>query len=150
MVDSKRQQIMTAIDTRLKAIKIVNNYETNAGNNVYEFWDIALEDDELPAIIWRDGAEDSELLVSTTQDRTLTIELVLQALGVTAPAILRKLIADVEKAIAVDYTWGGLAIFTSVMNIVDTFDVEYKDRRVGACRTRFTVLYRTGYLNSYN
>src|SRR3990172_8463350 len=150
MADSKRQQIMTAIDTRLKLITVTNGYETNAGNNIYEFWDIALEDDELPAIIWRDGAEDSELLVNTTQDRTMTVELVLQALGVTAPAILRKLIADVEKAIAVDNTWGGLVIFTSVMNVVDTFDVEHKDRRIGACRTRFTVLNRTGYLNSYS
>src|SRR3990170_3357246 len=68
MADSIRQQIMTAIDTRLKLITITNGYETNAGNNVYEFWDIALEDDELPAIIWRDGAEDSDLLVNTTQD----------------------------------------------------------------------------------
>ena len=141
---------MTAIDTRLKLITIANGYETNAGNNVYEFWDVALEDDELPAIIWRDGAEDSELVVNTTQGRTLTVELILQALGVTAPAILRKLIADVEKAIAVDNTWGGIAIFTSVMTIVDTFDVEHKDRRIGACRARFTVLYRTGYLNSYS
>src|SRR3989304_4120460 len=101
MADSIRQQIMTAIDTRLKLITVTNGYETNAGNNVYEFWDVALEDDELPAIIWRDGAEDSDLLVNTTQDRTLTIELTLQALGLTAPAILRKLIADVEKAILV-------------------------------------------------
>ena len=147
---SKRQQIVTAIDTRLKLITITNGYETNAGNNVYEFWDIALEDDELPAIIWRDGAEDSDLLVNTTQDRTLTVELILQTLGATAPAILRKLIADVEKAILVDNTWGGLVIFTSVMNVIDTFDVEHKDRRIGACRTRFTVLYRTGYLNSYS
>ena len=150
MADSKRQQIMTAIDTRLKLITVTNGYETNAGNNVYEFWDVALEDDELPAIIWRDGAEDSDLLVNTTQDRTLTVELILQTLGATAPAILRKLIADVEKAILVDNTWGGLVIFTSVMNVIDTFDVEHKDRRIGACRTRFTVLYRTGYLNSYS
>jgi len=150
VADSKRQQIVTAIDTRLKTIKTVNGYETNAGDNVYEFWDIALEGDELPAIIWRDGAEDSELLVNTTQNRTLTVELTLQALGVTAPAILRKLIADVEKAILVDNTWGGLAIFTSVMNVVDTFDVEHKDRRMGVCRTTFTVLYRTGYLNPYS
>src|SRR3990170_3357247 len=86
------------------------------------------------------------LICWLTQLRTLTVELILQTLGATAPAILRKLIADVEKAILVDNTWGGLVIFTSVMNVIDTFDVEHKDRRIGACRTRFTVLYRTGYL----
>lgn len=150
MADSIRQRIMTAIDIRLKTILISGGYETNAGSNVYEFWDIALQDDEVPAIIWRDGAENAELLVSTTQDRTLTVELTYHAVGATAPATLRKVIADVEKAILVDYTWGGLAIFTSPVDIVDTFDMEHQERRVGACRARFTVLYRTGYLNSYS
>lgn len=149
MADSLRQQIVSAIDTRLKTILISGGYETNAGNNVYEFWSIALEDSELPAIIWRDGAEDTELLVSTTQDRRMTVELTLQAVGTTAPATLRKVIADVEKAMLVDYTWGGLAIFTSPVDISDTFDMDHQERRIGVCRARFTVLYRTGYLDSY-
>lgn len=149
MADSIRQQIMTAIDTRLKTILVSGGYETNAGNNIYEFWDIALEEDELPAIIWRDGAEDTELLVSTTQDRRLTVELIMQAVGTTAPTTLRKMIADVEKAMLVDNTWGSLAIFTSPLDITDVFEVDHKERRIGACRAKFTVLYRTGYLNSY-
>ena len=149
MADSMRQQICTAIDTRLKTILVSGGYETNAGSNVYEFWDIALEEDELPGIIWRDGTEESEMLVTSTQDRRVNIDLTLMASGATAPSILRKMIADIEKAINVDYTWGGLAIFTNAVNIIDTFQVEHKDRRIGACRARFTILYRTGYLDSY-
>ena len=149
MADSIRQQIMTAIDTRLKTILTAGGYETNAGSNVYEFWDIALEEDELPAIIWRDGAEENELLVSTTQNRRLTVELTIQAVGTTAPATLRKIIADIEKAILIDYTWEGLAIFTSPVDIVGTFDIDHQERKLGECRARFVVLYRTGYLNSY-
>ena len=150
MAISKRQAICTAIDTRLKTITIVNGYETNLGNNVYEFWDIALEESELPAVIWKDGNESSTLLVTNMQDRTLTIELVLQTTGVNAPSDLRKMIADIEKAMNIDDTWNNLVINSSVLDIKDVFEIEYQERRIGACRAAFTVTYRTGYLNSYS
>ncbi len=152
MADSKRQQICTAIDTRLKTILVSNGYETNLGNNVYEYWQVALEEDELPGVIWKDSAETSVPLVSDTQDRLLTIELILQAAGSDAPKQLRKMIADIEKAIKTDgtgITWGGLAIDTDPINMSEAFEIEHKERRIGACKLNFIIKYRTGYLNPY-
>src|SRR3990170_6560821 len=37
MADSKRQQIVSALDTRLKTILTTGGYETNLGNNV-KWW----------------------------------------------------------------------------------------------------------------
>ncbi|MCC7202446.1 MAG: hypothetical protein IT393_07295 [Nitrospirae bacterium] len=149
MADSKRQQIVNAIDGKLKTILVSNGYETSLGNNVYEYWDVALEESELPGVIWRDSSEICTPLISDMQDRLLTVSLTLQAIGADAPKQLRKMIADIEKAIKTDLTWGGLAIDTDPVNMTEAFEIEHKEHLVGACRIEFTLKYRTGYLNPY-
>lgn len=149
MADSIRHQIVTAIDAKLKTILTVNGYETNLGNNVYEFWEEPLEIDELPGVIWKDKSEISTPLVSDFQDRLLTIGLILQAVGADAPKQLRKMIADIEKAVKSNIQWSGLAIDTDAVSMTESFEMEHKDRRIGACRIEFAVKYRTIYLNSY-
>lgn len=149
MADSKRQQICTAIDSRLKSILVSGGYETNIGNNVYEFWEIPLEETELPGMIWRDGAESADLSVTSVQTRTLKIHLTIQVAGTDSPRQIRKALADIEKAIKVDTTWGVLAIDTRPPEVVDTFEMGHEARRIGAARVTFDVIYRTGYLDSY-
>lgn len=149
MADSIRQQIVTAIETKLKTILTTNGYETNLGNNVYEFWEVPLEVEELPGVIWKDKSEISTPLVSDLQERLLTIECILQAVGADAPKQLRKMIADIEKAIKSNIQWNNLAIDSDAVSMTEAFEMEHKDRRIGACRIEFVVKYRTVYLNSY-
>ena len=143
---SKRQQIVTAIDTRLKLITITNGYETNAGNNVYEWRSSAMIESELPGLIYRDTQE-TEALSIGYQVHTLTIEIEGYVVGNAAPANLRKLIADVIKAIGVDSLWSALAEDTR--SVEETIQVEQEERRIAGTRIKIEVDYRTGIFNPY-
>ena len=146
MAESKRQQIVTAIDARLKTIRVVNGYETNAGNNVYEWRSSAMIESELPGLIYRDTQE-TEALSIGYQVHTLTIEIEGYVVGNAAPANLRKLIADVIKAIGVDSLWSALAEDTR--SVEETIQVEQEERRIAGTRIKIEVDYRTGIFNPY-
>jgi hypothetical protein len=108
MPTSKRQSLVTALDTRLKTLLTTGGYETNLGQNVQWYRQepftetesgISCEDSE-PAPEW--------LGVGVHLHRlTVAINVVLPA-GAAAPEI-RKAAADVVKAIGTDLTFGGLA-----------------------------------------
>ncbi len=147
MADSKRQQIVMAIDARFKTIKTVNGYETNAGNNVYEWRSSPMIESELPGLIYRDTQE-TEALSIGYQVHTLTIEIEGYVVGSAAPASLRKLIADVIKAIGTDPLWGGLAEDTRPVE--ETIQVEQEERRIAGARIKIEVDYRTGIFNPYS
>ena len=74
-------------------------------------------------------------------DNTLTVEIEAGASGLATPEDLRKILADVEKAVAVDETWGELAGTTEVGD--DDINVEEDEKRIGGARMMLTVEYTT-------
>jgi hypothetical protein len=149
MADSKRQQVVDAINTQLQTILTANSYETDAGGNVYEWRDTdrsPFEADEVAdgAINFRDT--DDPIAVTVGQDEhNLLIEI--DAYANTTSAI-RKLAADILTAMAEDKTFGGLCEDTS--ELAQDMSVEHGEKRVFKAALRFKVEYRTDHMDAYN
>lgn len=116
MPDTIRQQIVTAIDTRLKAIKTTAGYQTNLGNNVFQWRTTAIDaDNEMPCATHRDTQDTIDLTIGLHL-HTLKIEIGVFAKGSTSPAEMRKLIGDIHEMTGSDVTWGGLAEDTKIIS----------------------------------
>lgn len=149
MPDSKRQQIVLAVKTRFQGILIASGYETNIGQKVYEWRDAAIQSADLPALNLIDVAEDSIQGSSNVQEHSLEmwVECHTQD-GTTNGATVRKVIADVVKAIGVDRTWGSLAFNTLPMR--NEIGFEHKDKFNGGVTIKFKILYRTQNFNPFS
>lgn len=147
MADSKRQIILNAIDTALKTIKIANGYETDLGNNIFEWREEPLQESELPAAIWRDTDEPVEFTIGAHEHK-LTVEIELYAVGPTSPTILRKLIADVVKLVGANLTWSGNAEDTKPQT--EDIKTEKESRRIAGALVKFEVIYTTNRFDPYN
>ena len=146
---SKRQQIVDAIDARLKTITTANGYNTDAGNNVFEWRSYPLdENSELPALVYRDTEEIESLAVGGYQLHTLTIEIEGYVVGANAARDLRALIADVIKAIGTDLTWGGLAEDTRPVE--ESIEIDQEERKIAGAVIRIEIDYRTQAFDPYN
>jgi hypothetical protein len=109
MPDTLRQQIITAVDAKLKTILVTGGYYTNLGQNVKEWDETPLAVSEAFRVEYRDEEELRQDLVVGEQDIMLPLTIRVLAAGSTSPATLRKMLADVAKAMHADPTWGGLA-----------------------------------------
>lgn len=141
MADSKRQQILSAIDTRLKTIKTINGYETNLGNKIYAWKATPLDDVDLPAAEYRDIANDHFKPAPIGSFRwALTIEIgVITASGTTTISDIRKMIGDVYKAIGTDITWSTLAQWTEQPS--DKVEIEQQEKTIGGAKIVFQIIY---------
>jgi len=144
MADSIRQQIITAIDTRLKTILTSNGYETNAGQNVFAWRDSALALEELEAILYKDRTEARTPGVGIYE---ITLPLEIQIIA-TSPAQVRKILADLEVAVMSDETWGGLALNTEFET--DEMEIEQKEYTFVASGIILPIEYRTSRGNPYS
>lgn len=115
MTTNKRQQIVTAIDTRLKTILTANGYETNIGATVVWWAMSPIDQNLLPQILVKD-TEKMDILGIGQHQHTLNIavEIMLKPVYTAAASTMRQVIADLYKCIGVDVTWGGLAEDTSL------------------------------------
>ncbi|RQW89937.1 MAG: hypothetical protein EHM79_02200 [Geobacter sp.] len=140
---SKRQQIVDAIETRMKTILTTGGYATNAGRNVFDWRITPIPETELPAICIYDGdcAIDYEETPVGLQGHFLIVDLVSDAKGSAARADVRKINADVVKAIGTDLTWGGLAVDTDLIS--HGLNMEQGDKPIGAGIVRIKIYYRT-------
>lgn len=145
MADSIRQQIVDAVDTRLKAILKSAGYETDLGKNIFAWRATNLENSELPGAIWRDtDCDDSNATIGSIgyHLHSLTMEVDLRAAdGATTPASLRTLVTDLQKAIGADVTWGGLAIRTTPMK--SPLIVEQEEKIIGGANVTFAIEFYT-------
>lgn len=112
----KYQNIINAVETRLKTIKTSNGYASNVGNSVYIWRTESISEKKLPAITIRDTGD--ELLSTLNGDfQTFRLSLDLDIAtankeSTTAITEVRTLRKDLLKAIGTDLTFGGLAITT--------------------------------------
>ena len=138
MADSIRQQIINAVDARLKTITTVNGYNHNLGFNVFEWRDTSLSDPELPALIYRDISCETVYLEAHRHRLHIEVELVIKDISASA---VRKMIADVLKAVGTDVQWSLLAINTHPEG--DEMMVKQADKIIGGAIVRFAIEFRT-------
>jgi low affinity Fe/Cu permease len=141
MAETIRQQIVTAVETRLKTILVANGYRTAVGANVFLWRDSALTTAELPGMILRDRKAPVEVVSMQHQDNNLKFEVECYAKGATTAAQGRLMLDDVVKCIGVDQTWGRLARYT----LLDSheIDLDQNAETIGGVKIEFTVVYRT-------
>ncbi len=147
MADSIRQQILSAIDTRLKAILVASGYATDIGTNVHDWKVDPIEEDDLPILLYRDISVATEIVNFNCFAHRMTVNISVAVTNSTPMTEIRKLIADLDKAIGVDETWGGLALFT--IRIGDESSVEIGEKKFAGCQVNFEVTFRTLGWNDY-
>jgi len=143
---TKRQQIVEALDNLLKTILTTNGYETNLGRNVFEWRATPLIENEMPGVVWRDTADTVDLTIGQHQ-HNLTFEILLFAQGQTAPSTIRKMMADVVKAIGSDLTLGGLV--EDIKPQSENMGTEQAEKFNAVAVISFIVIYTTEPFNPY-
>lgn len=147
MADSKRQQIVNAIDTRLKTILIANGYETNLGQKVYEWRAAPVNENEMPCIIYRDENETIDITIGK-HVHTLSISVDIIAAKAQNAAAMRKYIADIVKCIGADLTWGSLAEDTSPAGS-DDIQIHHQENIISGAGMKFIVQFTTNPFDPY-
>lgn len=142
MADSIRQQIITALDTRLKTITKAKGYGTDAGKNVFDWLDRDLADSELDAIVYRDPSNEiaDETFNQTTNRLRLEIEARTKAAATTA-AQIRKIVQDIYAALGTDEKFGQLAYQT--LQVGETIDIQQQDKIMASATITLDVYYIT-------
>lgn len=106
-----RQQIVNALETRLKTITVANGYATAIGSKVYPWRKTEIDEADLPAIcFWDQSAEMQRETLKGATSHTLSITVALFVTGKTTPAQARDGLNDILKAIWTDPYFGGLAV----------------------------------------
>lgn len=140
---SKRQSIIDAIETRMKTILTTGGYQTNVGQRVSVWRITPFADTELPALCIYDTTaeinQDGGIIGQFTHTLGIHIEAI--ASGSATRADVRKMIADVFKAIGTDDSFGGLVEYTSSPS--HEINLEQAEKAIGSGIIRFTVTYRT-------
>jgi hypothetical protein len=147
-MSSRRQQIIDAVKARFATITPENDYETNLGNSLDEWRTEAFDDSELPGINLRDESEPvtyaSKQSGSVLRQLNIVADLIFKEADCSA-TLARAGLAEVEKAIAVDPTWGSLAKLT-IMN-VSRLMTDDKGMWLGGAQIAFTIEYFTAPFN---
>jgi len=141
---------VTAVIARLETILTANGYETDAGTNVFEWRDAPLAETELPAVVVRDTDDAAELTAGET-NHEFTIELDIFAIGTAtldAAEVSRKVVADVVKAMGVDFTFGGLT--HNMIHLGESAIVDQESRKLLAITVEFALYYTTAHFDPYN
>lgn len=139
MADTIRQQIMNAVKTRLQAITVINGYNFDLGNKVFEWKDSPFADNEMPGLIYKDVSCDISQVEGHRCNLHIEIEIAARAGSIALD--IRKMIADIYKAIKVDIQWGLLAMDTLPEG--DSMMIDEGGKLIGGVSIKFIILYRT-------
>jgi hypothetical protein len=155
MADSKRQEILDQIAARLKTIKKNAGYETDLGNNVYDWRLNPWDSSTMPGVMYRDEEESIE--DDLTRTHMVTMELSVEAVGlgtaqISSAELARKMLADIVKAFGTDTKWtkSGVQLATRTLYRGSKMGVVQKDLTAVAVIARFSIQYRLLYFDSYN
>lgn len=137
---SIRESIVASIITRLETILTANGYQTNLGNNIFDWKVIDVQEADLPCAIVKDTSEDVETK-GGNHLHSLQIEVEAKSPGVDR-AIPRKIIADVQKAIGVDPNFDSQVYRTEPVEN-ETLDFEQQNKVFSSIIIKFVVNYAT-------
>ena len=141
MPDTIRQKIIDALDTRMKGILSASGYETDIGLSVQDWPAGLIEDSKLPVLIYRDVSCENAIDTLVTFSHKLMVEIDALVNDDTPVETVRKIIADIDKAIGIDDQWGGIALLTE--RVSDQFRVELKERVYAGCKVVVVITFRT-------
>ena len=146
-----REDIISALDTRLKTIKATAGYASNVGSHVFEWREDPLQDGELDALEYRDLAcETGPTETIRTWMHKLTVQI--RICSKTMDQI-RKIIGDLDKAIGADTLDPTKATMLSSLIIERTGDetaIEFKERRYLVCIVTYIMTYPTVEWDQYH
>ncbi len=140
---NKRQQIVDAIQARMKTISKANSY--SADIKTVDVWNLrALEDNSLPAIQIRDITDQlpADGIGGGRRDHVLNVIIGVQFSGDTSDIQARELLGDVLTAIGEDETFSDLAYRTEP-SVADLIPDE-ANKRICFGQIVLDVYYRTG------
>lgn len=156
MADSVRQKIVDAVKTRFQGILTSGGYETNAGSNVSVWRDmrnVPITSDEFPAIVLMDkrceiDRENEPLRIHAFK---LTMIADVYAGLDDAAETVRKVIADIHKAIGVDEQWtvSGTKLALMTEPVIDDMGIEQDENIIAAARVAFVITFRQLRWNPY-
>lgn len=141
------QQIIDAIVARLAAIQTAAGYYTDAGNYVDEWREVALTNLAMHLNV-QDGTETIDSLGESGPlgwwNRTLAVRVIAECSATATEEeyqVLGKMISDVRKAVGVDPTWSGLALYTDIDN--GTPEHKQAEKKLASQTLTLTVHYYT-------
>lgn len=148
-MSSKRQQIVDAIEARLKGIAYGLTLQLPDGpyicqntiKGVYPWHKAAFNQAQLPAIEFWDANADTSPGPASQHEHELPIILQVSTPGVQPASIARTLMQDIIAAIGSDPKWGGLAYWTDITG--HGLMVEKAGDVIAGAQVLFTVKYRT-------
>lgn len=135
MPDSIRQQLVDAVEARLKSI-------ATFGGRVYPWRRTDLNPSEMPCVLLFDrtaevGYEGVEM---GKAEHRLRLELEAYGRGATTAVQARAMLAEIVAAIWQDPRWGGLARWTTIDS--HELALEHADQIVGGILLNITIVYR--------
>jgi len=142
-----RQQIVSAVGTRLATIKTTGGYQTNLGNSVYEWLQAPLNEDDPVTLIYRDRGNVVVRAIGC-HEHTMMLEILLAMTHAASPATVRNMIADVIQCVGTDVTWGGLAQDTGAVSD-EEIEFEHSGRKVAGISLKFEIEYTTAPFDPY-
>jgi len=157
--DDIRQKIVDEIETRIGTITTGNGYETNVGSNVAVWRDMErapFPSDNLDAANVKDvttvETREEQAMGTTQHTLTVHVEFATQQTSIATDAHLRKILADIIKAIGTDRRWNdgteNLAWDTRVVSTA--IDVKQVEEIIGGGQLVFEVVYTTLDFDPYN
>jgi len=146
MPETLRQQIVDAIEQRMKMIRQINGYETDIGENIFWWLESPLTIEDLPGMICRDRVNKRSAGLGI-YDNTMQVEIEAKNEGSMGSEDVRNIIADIERVVALDETWGGLAFGTEIVE--DEIMVEQNEYTIAAVKLTLTIEYRTVRFDPY-
>lgn len=150
-MDPKRQKIVDAVIARMQLIKVAAGYQTNLGLSV-EDWRVDYDDEELEngALSVCDLVDTSTLAHNqpdaSHQTNVLPVQFRIFTKSSEPASTLRKMIADVYKAIRVDTRWNNLAMWT--MPKQSGMVVKPDEFKLGGAAVEIEITYLTETFNA--
>jgi len=147
-VSNKRAKIVSAVVERMKTIKKINGYETNAGLKVTEWKLSPFGAAETVGLDVKDivNKPDTEFKLMGRFCWRLQVKiLIFSVKGVTTGAEIRSMIADVYKAIFTDVYWtvGGVKLATSTAQPQDNMLIDDQGKIIGDAEIDVEISYNT-------
>ena len=140
MADSAREQIITEMITRFQDITKASGYKSDLGGNVHHFRNSDFEPAELPALNIVDPVNSIDHATMNQFDNMIDVELQVKvASGETTYQDAYNIIQDVYKAIAVDDTWGNLALDT--LPVSDEIETKHAGKVISGITIKIKVQY---------
>lgn len=161
MPDTIRQQIVNAVQARFAAINPDNGYNTDFTEHVFVWRITPFQAHEVPAVLFRDVKNVTQPQSGGIHNHELECEAdVLTVISDDSAAgaeTIRKMIADIWKALGVDRRW-------TVAGVQLAYNTEPKDDEtaigqeggnlgdviLGGSRIKFVIHYRTASFDPYN